>query len=120
MKKSMYWMIWILALIVINIGAIPLALFSLFDTAEGTSIFSLDYLIAFSIIVLANLITIHLFISARKQDQKGFLSGLVIVIIEACSFVLFIYSMGAFSISAVLAAISVVGAVILLIKSARR
>lgn len=116
MKKTMYWIIWGLALIAINIGAVPIAMFSLFGTAEGTSIFSIDYLIAFSIVVLANLISIQLLIALRKQDQKGFLFGLVIAIIEVSSFVLFINSVD-FSICIALAAISIVGAIILLIKS---
>lgn len=83
MQKSMYWIIWSLVFIIINIGAFPIAIFSLFGTAEGTSIFSLDYLIAFFIIVLANLISIQLFISSRSQDQKGFLFGLIIAIIRS-------------------------------------
>lgn len=117
MKKLMYWIIWILVFIVINIGAFPIAAFSLFGTAEGTSIFSLDYLIAFSIIVLANIISIQLFISSRRQDQKGFLFGLIFAITEVCSFILFINRPADFSIYMVLAAISILGAVALLIKS---
>lgn len=116
MKKSMYWIIWSLAVIVINIGAVPIALFSLFGTAEGTSIFSIDYLIAFSIIALANIISIQLFISARRQEQKGFLFGLVVAVMEACSFVLFLNSISD-SITIALAAISVAWAIVLLIKS---
>lgn len=117
MKKTMYGIIWSLVVIVINIGAFPIALFSLFGTSEGTSIFSLDYLIAFSIVVLANIITIQLFITFRRQNQRDFLLGLIIAIIEVCSFVLFINGNMNFSISLTLAAISVVGAILLLIKS---
>lgn len=117
MKKSIYWVIWSLVLVTINIGAIPIAAFSLFGTAEGTSIFSLDYLIAFSIILLANIISVQLFISLRKQNQKGFLFGLVIAVMEVCSFVLFFNGIADISICLALAAISVIGALILLIKS---
>lgn len=117
MKKSMYWIIWSLAFIVINIGIFPIAAFSLFGTAEGTSIFSLDYLIAFSIIILANIISIQLFVSSRRQDQKSFLFGLILAIIEACSFVLLINSNIDFPTCITLASISIVGAIILLIKS---
>lgn len=117
MKKTTYGIIWGLVFIVINMGAFPIALFSLFGTSEGTSIFSLDYLIAFSIVLLANIITIQLFISFRKQNQKDFLFGLMIAIIEVCSFVFFINGNMDFSICLTLAAISVVGAILLLIKS---
>ncbi len=116
-KKTVYWIIWSLVFIVINMGAYPIAAFSLFGTQEGTSIFSLDYLIAFSILALSNIITIQLFISLRKQDQKGFLYGLIIAIIEACALALFILYPSGFTISIALAAISIVGAVVLLIKS---
>lgn len=117
MKKSMYWVIWSLVFVVINIPAFLIANFSLFGTAEGTSIFSLDFLIAFAIIVLANIITIQLFISSLRQDQKGFLFGLVIAIVEVCSFVLLFIGNIDFSICITLAAISIVGAATLLIKS---
>jgi hypothetical protein len=116
MKKTMYWIIWGLALVVINLGAIPIALFSLFGTPEGTSIFSVDYLIAFSIFLLANIVSIQLFIAARRQDMKGFLFGLLLAIIEAISFVLFINTVD-FWVCFILAMIGVVGAAVLLIKS---
>lgn len=112
MKKLIYWIIWSLVFIVINIEALLIANFSLFGTAEGTSIFSLDYLIAFGIIVLANIISIQLFISSRKQDQKSFLFGLVIAIIQVCAFVILFSKIGI-----TLAAISIIGAATLLIKS---
>ena len=117
MKKAIYWMIWGLTLAAINVGAFPIAVFSLFGTVEGTSIFSIDYLIAFSIILFANIIPFQLFISIRKQDQEGFLFGLILAIIEVCSFVLLINSTVAFSICLALAAISTIGGAILLIRS---
>ena len=116
MKKTMYWIIWGLALVVINLGAIPIALFSLFGTAEGTSIFSVDYLVAFSIILLANIVSIQLFIAARRQDMKGFLLGLLFAIIEAISFVLFLNTVDFWS-CFISAMVGVVGAAVLLIKS---
>ena len=120
MNKLMSWIIWGLVLIVINMGAFPIALFSLFGTAEGTSIFSIDYLIAFSIMLLANIVTIQLFIAARRQDQKGFLFGLIFAIMEVCAFVLFIYTGAAFSLCLTLVIISIVGASVLLVTSKKR
>ena len=116
MNKLMYWIIWSLVLIVINMGAFPIAMFSLFGTVEGTSIFSLDYLIAFSIMLLANIVTIQLFVSIREQNQKTFLIGLVLAIIEACAFVLFIFTGTEFSVSLALVLISIIGAFVLLFK----
>ena len=118
MKKTINWIIWSLVLIVINMGAFPIALFSLFGTAEGTSIFSLDYLIAFLIMLLANIVTIQLFVSIRKQKQKAFLIGLVLAIIEICGFVLFIYTGTDFMICLALVLISIIGAAVLLGKGA--
>ncbi len=117
MKKAVYWMIWTLVLVAINIIAFPIALFSIFGTAEGTSIFSIDYLIAFSIILLANIISVQLFIAIRKQDQNGFLIGLVLAIMEVGSFVLLINSTADFMVCLALAAVSMIGGVILLIRS---
>ena len=116
MNKFMYWIIWSLVLIVINIGAFPIAMFSLFGTAEGTSIFSLDYFIAFSIMLLANIVTIQLFVSARKQNQKTFIIGLVLAIIEACAFLLFIFTGTEFAVCLALVLVSIIGAFVLLIK----
>ncbi|MGN1401997.1 MAG: hypothetical protein ACI4XL_10880 [Bacillus sp. (in: firmicutes)] len=116
MKKIVYWIIWCLALVTINLGAFPIAMFSLFDTAEGTSIFSLDYAIAFAIIVFANIITVQLFISLRKHDQISFIIGLMIAIIEVLSLVLFFNGVES-SICIALAAGSIIGATILLVKT---
>ena len=65
MKKSMYWIILGLVLVVVNLAAIPISSFSLFGADEGTSIFSIDYLMAFAILVIPNIVTISLFISAK-------------------------------------------------------
>ncbi|WP_455675145.1 hypothetical protein [Pradoshia sp.] len=120
MKTAVYWMIWGLALVAINVGAILIALFSLFATPEGTSIFSLDYLIALSIIVLPNIISVQLFIALRKQNQKGFLFGLVLAIMEVCSFIIYIYRPLEIYIWLALLAISIIGGIILLIRTVNR
>lgn len=117
MKKSTYWIIWSLVVIIINIGVIPIAGFSLFTVTEGTSIFSVDYLVAFLIILFANIASIQLFISSRKQDQKSFLLGLILVVIEVCAFILIINVAAPFSVCITMVAISVVGAIVLLVKS---
>lgn len=119
MKKSTYWIIWSLAFIVINIGAFPIAAFSLFGTLEGTSIFSLDYVIALSILLLPNIVSLQLFIALRKQDQKGFLFGLLLAIMEASAFILLFYHFDAFYICLALALIiiSIIGALVLLLTS---
>ena len=117
MNRSIYyWGIWVIALICINLGGIPIALFSLFGTPSGTSIFSLDYFIAFSIFLLSNIPVIQLFFALWKKDQKSFVCGLIFAIIEVCSFILFVNSVN-FQISLILAIIGVLGAAVLLIKS---
>lgn len=118
MNRSIYyWGIWVIALICINLGGIPIALFSLFGTPSGTSIFSLDYFIAFSIFLLSNVSVIQLFFALQKKDQKSFVWGLIFAIIEVCSFIIFMNTTMDFQISLILAIIGVLGAAVLLIKS---
>ncbi|MBD3107534.1 hypothetical protein IEO70_04075 [Bacillus sp. AGMB 02131] len=117
MKKSLYLFIWVLVAIVINMGAFPVAMFSLFGTPEGTSIFSLDYLIAFIIVFLANIVTIQIFVAMRKNNKTVFLSGVAFAILESLAFVLFITTGAGFGICVALALISVIGASVLLVKN---
>ena len=77
MNRSIYyWGIWVIALICINLGGIPIALFSLFGTPSGTSIFSLDYFIAFSIFLLSNVSVIQLFFCFTEERSEKFCMGL--------------------------------------------
>ncbi|WP_042347643.1 hypothetical protein [Bacillus massiliigorillae] len=115
MNKLIYWIIWTLVVITINIGAFPIALFSLFATQEGTSIFSIDYLIAFSIILVANVLSIQLFIAARRQNQKRFIIGLVAAVIQVIAIMLFMNT--SFTASIPLAGLSVLTGIVLLVRS---
>lgn len=72
MTKTTCKILSILAVIGINLGAIPMALFSLFDTQEGTSLFSVDYLLAFSIFLIPNLVSVGLFTFIKKESMKEF------------------------------------------------
>ena len=117
MNKTIYWIIWSFTLIIINMGAFPIALFSLFNTQAGTSIFSIDYLLAFSIVLCANIVSIQLFIATKRKNQKEFLFGLVFSIVEISSFILFIYNIEAFYIALTLFISSIIGASVLLYKS---
>ncbi|MFE6169353.1 hypothetical protein ACFVP8_16005 [Viridibacillus arvi] len=112
MNKTMQWIIWILTMIVINLSAFLIASFSLFGTQEGTSIFSLDYAIAFGIIVVANIITTQLYLAIRKGDQKGFVYGLFVVLIQAIS--LFMLTNTIIKLSFILISISILAAMVLL------
>lgn len=91
MYKATYWIIWGLMLISVNLGAIPIAIFSLFATAEGTSIISVDYLLAAVILLVSNIISVQLFMAAKRQNQKYFLIGFVICLTQLTSFTLFMY-----------------------------
>ena len=117
MKKSLYLFIWVLVVIVVNMGAFPIAMFSLFGTPEGTSIFSLDYLMAFIIVFLANIVSIQIFVAMRKNNKTGFLAGVAFAILESLAFLLFITTGAGFGICVALALISVIGASVLLVKN---
>lgn len=72
----------------INACALPLASFSLFTTQEGTSVFSIDYLIAAGIQVAPNIIILQLMIALRKNKQSLILGGWIVTMIEILLFFL--------------------------------
>lgn len=89
MNKTLQWIIWILALIAINIPTLSFASFALFGTAEGTSIFSIDYLLAVGILIAGNIITVQLFLAIRKNHYTGFLYGLLTAVSQSAGLYLF-------------------------------
>lgn len=122
MKKSKYWLLFALASIGINLGTIPITMFALFDplfdTLTGTNIFSIDYLIAFAIFLIPNIVTIGLFILAKKEAMIEFFLclGLAVVEVTALAFVFFTtfeYVM----IFVLIVGLCTVGAAILVVKS---
>ena len=116
MKKSMYWMILGLVLVVINLGAIPISVFSLFGTTEGTSIFSIDYLVAFSILFIPNIVTISLFVSAKKENVTAFFIGVVLAIVEVVVMMIIIFGMiDSIVLVAALMGLCAVGGIVLIV-----
>lgn len=81
-NKKWYWALFVVTVLVVNVFAFPIALFSLFGTAEGTSIFSLDYLIAAGILFLANAVNIQLFLSLLRGDERLVRAGFLLVALE--------------------------------------
>lgn len=118
MKKSMYWIILGLVLVVVNLAAIPISSFSLFGTDEGTSIFSIDYLMAFAILVIPNIVTISLFISAKKENVTEFFIGVGLAIVEVIAMTSIIFSiLESVMLVTVLIVFCAVGGIILIVKS---
>lgn len=113
MNKTIQYIILSLIFIVINLSAFQIASFSLFTTKEGTSIFSLDYLFAFGIMIVANFITIQLFLAIRKNQQKGFILGLIIAALQAIGFYILIYNT-MINFGLILCIISILAALVLL------
>lgn len=113
MNRTIQYIILLLIFIVINLSAFQIASFSLFTTKEGTSIFSLDYLIAFGIMIVANFIIIQLFLAIRKSHQKGFILGLIIATLQAISLYTFIYTT-MFDLGLILSIILILVALVLL------
>lgn len=89
MNKTFQWIIWVLALIAVNIPILTLASFSLFSSAEGASILSIDYLIAASIIIVGNIITTQLFFTIYKNHYTAFIYGLLTAVAQSVGLYLF-------------------------------
>lgn len=114
MNKAVQWLIWVLALVAINIPTVLIASFSLFGTAEGTSILSVDYLIAAGILLLGNIIIIQLFLAISKGGYQGFIFGLSVVVAQAIGLYLIVkvyYTAGL-----IIIGLSILAAIVLLIK----
>ena len=79
MNKTLQWLFLIILALALNVLVVPMAAFSLFGTQEGTSIFSLDYLIAFLVWFVPNIIVIQLIIATKKSlDRERFIGYLFI------------------------------------------
>lgn len=115
MNKTAQWIIWLLALVAINIPTILMASFSLFGTAEGTSIFSVDYLIAAGILFLGNIIIIQLFLTIRKGRYQGFIFGLSVAVAQAIG--LYLIVMVYVTAGLIIMGVSILAAIGLLIKA---
>ena len=120
MKKS--WLLFGLALIGINLGTIPIAIFvlfdPLFDTLTGKNIFSIDYLIVFGILLIPNIVTIVLFVLAKKEAMTEFFTCLGLAVIEVVALVLIFFTTFEYvMIFVLIVGLCTVGATILLIKS---
>lgn len=118
MNKTIQWIIWGLALVAINIPTILIASFSLFGTPEGTSIFSVDYLIAAGILLLGNVINIQLFLAIRKGHSQGFIFGLSLVVAQTFGFYLF--GQNYFTVGLIITGLSILAAIVLLIKEIKQ
>lgn len=70
----MYWILWVIALISINVFVIPLAFFTPPEEDGG---FITEMLLMLLVLSLCNLATFQLFLAAMKQNQKGFSQGLI-------------------------------------------
>lgn len=115
MNKTAQWIIWVLALVAINIPTILIASFSLFGTAEGTSIFSVDYLIVAGILLLGNIIIIQLFLAIRKGRYLGFIFGLSVAVAQAIGLYLIVELY--FTAGLIIMGVSILTAIGLLFKS---
>ncbi|AIQ37949.1 MULTISPECIES: hypothetical protein [unclassified Paenibacillus] len=79
-NKTMYWVVWIIALIGINCYAFPLAIWSTFAGTEEAK--WLWILIAVGIYLLLNLGIIQMYI-AIKQDKFRFVwIGLIVAVVQ--------------------------------------
>lgn len=120
MKKT--WLLFVLALIGINLGTIPITIFALFDplfdTLTGKNIFSIGYLIAFGILLIPNIVTIVLFVLAKKEVMTEFFTCLGLAVIEVAALVLIFFTTFKYvMIFVLIVGLCIVGAAILLVKA---
>ncbi|WP_019242512.1 MULTISPECIES: hypothetical protein [Bacillus] len=116
MNKFLYYLIWAIAFIALNITTIPVAFFSLF---ASTTIFSIDGFLALLIILIPNIAIIQLWVSIRQQNIKFFVIGLILIMIEIASFLLLIYAY-IFVLPVILFSVSLLLAITLLVLSFRK
>ncbi len=113
MSKSTYWILWAATLLVINLFVFPLATLT---TEEGAGIFSKDTLSMLMVILLCNIVTVQLFLAARKEDQQHFTYGLVTAGIFVLS-MFFIWQKLFIQLAIILLVLSILAASILLVVS---
>lgn len=111
MSRSTYWILWTVTLVVINLFVFPLATLT---TEEGAGIISKDTLSMLMVILLCNIVTVQLFLAARKEDQQQFTYGLVVAGIFVLSMV-FIWQKLLIQLAIILLVLSILAASILLV-----
>ncbi|MGM9987845.1 MAG: hypothetical protein ACI35O_11530 [Bacillaceae bacterium] len=111
MNKTIQYVLWTIALIAINITAIPVALFSLF-TSE--SLLSLDGIIALLIVLIPNIASVQLMVAIKQNNPKNFVIGLLAVVGIALAFLLFIQTVN-FAVCMSLLVVSLVASIALLV-----
>ncbi len=74
MSKPVYWVLWVAALVSVNVFVIPLAFFT--PSEEGSE-FVTEMLLMLIVFLLCNLVSIQLFLAAMKENQNSFSQGLI-------------------------------------------
>ena len=92
MNKTIQWLLTIAITIVIITTAGLIASFSLFGTAEGTSFFSIDFLIAGLILIIPLLVVLLLIIAIRKENTPWVYRGFVLATLEMAVLAGLVYS----------------------------
>ena len=82
MNKTFQWILTIAIGLVIISLACPIASFSLFGTAEGTSIFSIDYAIAFLLIIIPLLVVVLLAVATYRGVMQWVYVGYGLATVE--------------------------------------
>lgn len=118
MKKSMYWLIWVLLLVLINLLAVPCAFLAFTTIPDGTSTSLIHYLIPFAFLFIPNIVMISLFVSAKKENATEFFIGIGLAIVEVTVIASVFFGIIKSSILlAVLICLCAIGGIILVVKS---
>lgn len=118
MKKSMYWLIWVLLLVLINLLAVPCAFLAFTTIPDGTSTSLIHYLIPFAFLFIPNIVMISLFVSAKKENATEFFIGIGLAIVEVTVIAsVFFGIIKSSMLLAVLIGFCAIGGIILVVKS---
>lgn len=117
MNKALFWIAWGLAFLVVNLAALPIAVFILYGAEEAASLFSGSFLKVTGLFLLSNLITLQMLIAGRKEHKRGFLIGLNIALLQVIGIVTFISTLSTAAVILTMAIL--VAAVILLVREVR-
>lgn len=79
-NKTMYWILWAIALIGINCYALPLAIWSTFAGTEEAK--WLWIAIAVVIFLLLNLGIIQMFLALKRNNYRFFWIGLIVAVVQ--------------------------------------
>ena len=107
-----------LLVILINLLALPIAIYFLFAYSPGTVISNWDIALSVSFLLVCNIITLQLILTKRNRQNRYRYAGFVLAFLQliACCLYMSLYTLTAY----ILFAATIILSLILLIKTVRK